>query len=46
LLSQPTNHLDVDAIEWLEKLLGEKSLTSLCVTRDMYFLENFCRDIL
>lgn len=43
---QPTNHLDVEAIEWLEKLLGERSLTFVCVTHDRYFLENVCQEII
>lgn len=43
---QPTNHLDVEAIEWLEKLLAERSLTFVCVTHDRYFLENVCQEII
>lgn len=43
---QPTNHLDVDAIDWLEKLLAERSLTFVCVTHDRYFLENVCEEII
>lgn len=44
--AQPTNHLDVEAIEWLEKLLAERSLTFVCVTHDRYFLENVCQEII
>lgn len=44
--TQPTNHLDVEAIEWLEKLLAERSLTLVCVTHDRYFLENVCQEII
>lgn len=46
LTEQPTNHLDVDATDWLEKLLADRSLTFVCVTHDRYFLENVCQEII
>lgn len=36
----------MEAIEWLEKLLAERSLTFVCVTHDRYFLENVCQEII
>eukprot|EP00953_Heterococcus_sp_UTEX-ZZ885_P004682 3020-Heterococcus_DN1.PRE.1 len=34
ITTEPTNHLDVEAIEWLEDLLTDKQLTCLLVTHD------------
>src|SRR6185436_5035848 len=42
----PTNHLDVDMIEWLEKYLAQSNLTLLLVTHDRYFLDNICDKII
>src|SRR6202000_2705523 len=38
--------LDIEPIEWLEKLLTEGSKTILMVTHDRYFLDNVCNEIL
>ena len=46
---QPTNHLDVDALDWLAEFLRpgnreNKDLTVLLVTHDRYFLERVCSE--
>jgi ABC transport system ATP-binding/permease protein len=41
LLDEPTNHLDLDGILWLERLLTEARFTTVVVSHDRYFLENF-----
>jgi ATP-binding cassette subfamily F protein uup len=46
LLDEPTNQLDIDTIEWLEKLLTEGAKTILMITHDRYFLDNVCNEIL
>jgi ATP-binding cassette subfamily F protein uup len=45
LLDEPTNHLDLDGIVWLEKLLMAASFSSVVVSHDRYFLENFATDM-
>jgi ATP-binding cassette subfamily F protein uup len=37
--------LDIDTIEWLEKLLTSGNKTLLLVTHDRYFLDNVCNTI-
>jgi ABC transport system ATP-binding/permease protein len=39
VLDEPTNHIDVDAIEWLEKTLAEYPGALILVTHDRYFLD-------
>ena len=39
ILDEPTNHIDIEMIEWLEKYLQSSALTLLMVTHDRYF---FC----
>ena len=39
-LDQPTNHLDLAGIEWLEKLLLNAPFAYVVVSHDRYFLEN------
>ena len=46
ILDEPSNHLDLDMIEWLEEYLSQDSLTVLMVTHDRYFLDNVCDTIL
>lgn len=46
ILDEPSNHLDLDMIEWLEEWLSQESLTVLMVTHDRYFLDNVCDTIL
>ena len=36
---EPTNHLDVDGILWLEEILVEQARACLVVSHDRYFLE-------
>jgi len=40
LLDEPANHLDVEGILWLERLLRAESFTFLVVSHDRYLLEN------
>ena len=42
----PTNHLDVEMIEWLEKYLAKSSKSILMVTHDRYFLDRVCNNII
>lgn len=46
ILDEPTNHVDVDMIQWLEEYLSGKDVTLLLVTHDRYFLDNVCNQIL
>ncbi|MEP7320897.1 MAG: ABC-F family ATP-binding cassette domain-containing protein [Saprospiraceae bacterium] len=46
ILDEPSNHLDLDMIEWLEEYLSQDALTVLMVTHDRYFLDNVCDTIL
>jgi len=46
ILDEPTNHVDVNMIEWLEEYLSGKDITLLLVTHDRYFLDNVCDQIL
>ena len=39
LLEEPTNHLDLNMIEWLENYLEQEKVTLLLVSHDRYFLE-------
>ncbi|MEX2027374.1 MAG: ABC-F family ATP-binding cassette domain-containing protein, partial [Pirellulaceae bacterium] len=39
LLDEPSNHLDIDATEWLEKYLVETDQAILVVSHDRYFLD-------
>ena len=40
LLDAPTNHLDIDTIEWLTNFLKNSKKTVLFITHDRYFLDN------
>ena len=40
LLDQPTNHLNIESIEWLEQYLLNYRGTVLIVSHDRYFLDN------
>ncbi|MDR1338927.1 MAG: ABC-F family ATP-binding cassette domain-containing protein [Prevotellaceae bacterium] len=46
ILDEPSNHLDLEMIEWLEEYLGRTRLSLLMVTHDRYFLERVCSEIL
>ncbi len=45
-LDDPTNHLDLEMIEWLEGYLQRGNKTLLMVTHDRFFLDNVCDTIL
>ena len=42
----PTNHLDVEMVEWLEDFLTRSQLSLILVTHDRYFLENITDKII
>ena len=42
LLNEPTNHLDLDAIAWLEEFLINFENTVIVVSHDRYFLNKVC----
>ena len=46
ILDEPTHHLDVDVIEWLEGYLRRQRMTLLMVTHDRYFLDRVCSKII
>jgi ATP-binding cassette subfamily F protein 3 len=39
LLDEPTNHVDIAALEWLERFLIERGATALVVSHDRWFLD-------
>jgi ATP-binding cassette, subfamily F, member 3 len=39
LLDEPSNHLDIEATEWLESFLAESAAAMLLVSHDRYFLD-------
>lgn len=39
ILDEPTNHIDTDAIDWLESYLSKYKKALLMVTHDRYFLD-------
>lgn len=45
IMDEPTNHIDVDMVEWLEHFLTRDSITLLMVTHDRYFLDAVCSEI-
>ena len=45
LLGEPTNHLDLDAIAWLEEFLINFENTVIVVSHDRYFLNKVCTQI-
>src|SRR5690606_25963420 len=42
---EPTNHLDLEMIEWLEAFFAKENITLFMVTHDRYFLERVCNEI-
>jgi len=46
ILDEPTNHIDMDTIDWLEGYLLAKNCTLLLVTHDRYFLNKVCNQVL
>ena len=39
LLDEPSNHLDIEATQWLEEFLAESAAAMLLVSHDRYFLD-------
>lgn len=46
MLDEPSNHLDLESIEWLEGYLREYKGSVLIVSHDRYFLDNVCKKII
>ncbi|MTI66745.1 MAG: ABC-F type ribosomal protection protein [Firmicutes bacterium] len=46
LLDEPSNHLDLESIEWLEDFLSEYEGTVLVISHDRYFLDRVVSKIL
>jgi energy-dependent translational throttle protein EttA len=46
LLDEPSNHLDAESVEWLERFLQEYAGTVVAITHDRYFLDNVAKWIL
>ena len=46
ILDEPTNHIDNDTVEWLEKHLEKYSKALLMVTHDRYFLDRVANRML
>ncbi len=42
LLDEPSNHLDIDATEWLEDFLRQSRQAFLLVSHDRFFLDRVC----
>lgn len=40
VLDEPTSHLDIDAVEWLEDFLLKQKCAQLIVSHDRYFLDD------
>lgn len=45
IMDEPTNHLYVEMVEWMESYLCRENTTLLLVTHDRYFLDTVCREI-
>ena len=46
IMDEPTNHLAIDAIEFLEGYLSRSRCTLLMVTHDRYFLDRVCNIVM
>lgn len=46
LLDEPSNHLDLEALEWLEEYLKEYKGVVIIVSHDRYFLDNVVTKII
>lgn len=46
ILDEPTNHIDLEMIEWLEDYFSKEKISLLMVTHDRYFLERICNEII
>lgn len=46
ILDEPTNYLDTESIQWLERYLGTLDSTVIAVSHDRYFLDVFTNRII
>lgn len=46
ILDEPTNHIDNDTVDWLEKYLNKRKGALLIVTHDRYFLDRLVNRII
>lgn len=46
LLDEPSNHLDLESIEWLEEFIQEYKGSVIAISHDRYFLDNVARRII
>ena len=46
ILDEPTNHMDLEGVEWLEKELSKEKMTLMMVSHDRYFLDRVCNSII
>lgn len=46
ILDEPTNHIDNDTVDWLEKYLNNRKGALLMVTHDRYFLDRVANRII
>ena len=42
LLDEPTNNLDINAIRWLEGVLGDRKCSMIIISHDRHFLNSVC----
>lgn len=45
LLDEPSNHLDIESVEWLENYLKDYEGSVLIISHDRYFLDNTVKEI-
>lgn len=45
ILDEPTNHMDIEIIEWLEEYLKKYPGAILCITHDKYFINKIAEKI-
>jgi ATP-binding cassette subfamily F protein uup len=46
ILDEPTNHIDIDTVAWLESFLARSTAALLLVTHDRYFLDRVVQRII
>ncbi|MBN2259234.1 MAG: ABC-F family ATP-binding cassette domain-containing protein [Clostridiales bacterium] len=46
ILDEPTNHIDNDTVDWLEKYIGKRKGALLMVTHDRYLLDRISNKII
>ena len=46
MLDEPSNHLDLESIEWLENYLKNYEGSVLIVSHDRYFLDSVCKKLI